>query len=33
MKNTYYLYLININGGGGGKVVFLISLQQYFILF
>ena len=31
MKNTYYLYLININGGG--KVVFLISLQQYFILF
>ena len=32
MKNTYYLYLINTNGGGG-KVVFLISLQQYFILF
>jgi len=31
MKNSFYLYLININGGG--KVVFLISLQQYFILF
>ena len=31
MKNTYYLYLINTNGGG--KVMFLISLQQYFILF
>ena len=31
MQNAYYLYLININGGG--KVVFLISLQQYFILF
>ena len=31
MKNTFYLYLININEGG--KVVFLISLQRYFILF
>ena len=29
METTFYLYLININGGG--KVVFLISLQRYFI--
>ena len=32
-EKAFYLCLININGGGGGKVVFLISLQQYFILF